>query len=230
MGGRKIAMIDDADYLNAEGANCLLKTLEEPPPRSVLILIGTSPAKQLPTIRSRCQLIRFGRCRPTSVAELLLSQGLVGRCGRGPAAGPVLRRERPAGRWNWPIRALWAFRDTLFERLAAPVLDSVRLAPTVVGLRRRGGQGGAAPPRPAAAGGGLRRRLLSPVASCRRAAPRSPDDADLRALIEKALERSRDADGVAARLDRCLDAAEQIDRNANQTTLIEAWLDGLAAV
>ncbi len=39
----KIAVIDDADYLNAEGANSLLKTLEEPPPRSVLILIGTSP-------------------------------------------------------------------------------------------------------------------------------------------------------------------------------------------
>ena len=53
MGGYKVALIDDADYLNAEGANCLLKTLEEPPPRSVLILIGTSPAKQLPTIRSR---------------------------------------------------------------------------------------------------------------------------------------------------------------------------------
>ena len=59
MGGRKIAVIDDADFLNAEGANCLLKTLEEPPPQSVLILIGTSPAKQLPTIRSRCQLVRF---------------------------------------------------------------------------------------------------------------------------------------------------------------------------
>ena len=48
LGGRKIAVIDDADALNAEGANCLLKTLEEPPPRSVLILVGTSPAKQFP--------------------------------------------------------------------------------------------------------------------------------------------------------------------------------------
>ncbi|HND51659.1 MAG TPA: AAA family ATPase, partial [Pirellulaceae bacterium] len=52
-GGRKVAIIDDADYLNVEGANCLLKTLEEPPPKSVLILIGTSEQKQLPTIRSR---------------------------------------------------------------------------------------------------------------------------------------------------------------------------------
>ncbi len=61
MGGRRIAIIDDADYLNEEGANSLLKTLEEPPPRSVLILIATSLERQLPTIRSRCQTVRFGR-------------------------------------------------------------------------------------------------------------------------------------------------------------------------
>ena len=54
-GRRKIAILDDADYLNKEGANCLLKTLEEPPPQSVLILIGTSEQRQLPTIRSRCR-------------------------------------------------------------------------------------------------------------------------------------------------------------------------------
>ena len=88
-GGRKIAIIDDADFLNAEGANCLLKTLEEPPPQSVLILIGTSPAKQLPTIRSRCQLIRFRPLRTDQVEELLL----VPRAGRRavgspPAGGP----------------------------------------------------------------------------------------------------------------------------------------------
>ncbi len=89
LGGRKIAMIDDADYLNAEGANSLLKTLEEPPPRSVLILIGTSPAKQLPTIRSRCQLIRF---RPLPIQDgrrVVGVEGVCGRSGRGPATRPV---------------------------------------------------------------------------------------------------------------------------------------------
>ena len=60
-GGRKIAIVDDADYLNAEGANSLLKTLEEPPPKSVLILISESEHRQLDTIRSRSQLVRFGR-------------------------------------------------------------------------------------------------------------------------------------------------------------------------
>ena len=42
MGTRRVAVIDDADTLDGEAANCLLKLLEEPPPRSVLILIGTS--------------------------------------------------------------------------------------------------------------------------------------------------------------------------------------------
>ena len=57
-----------------------------------------------------------------------------------------------------------------------------------------------------------------------------PDDADLRRFLDEAAARS--AGGItaaAARLDRCLDALEEIDRNANQATLIEAWLDALAA-
>ena len=58
-GRRKVAVIDDADYLNQEGANALLKTLEEPPPKSLLILIGTSEQRQLPTIRSRCRRLRW---------------------------------------------------------------------------------------------------------------------------------------------------------------------------
>jgi len=117
MGGRKIAIIDDADYLNEEGANSLLKTLEEPPPRSVLILIGTSPAKQLPTIRSRCQLIRFRPLDAQIVTRLLVEHGSVeteaearrlsSHCGGSlhfvPSSTPSWRsRSWPAG--GWPRR------------------------------------------------------------------------------------------------------------------------------
>ncbi|HMO35876.1 MAG TPA: AAA family ATPase [Gemmatales bacterium] len=56
---RRIAIIDDADTFNEESANCFLKTLEEPAPQSLLILIGTAAERQLPTIRSRCQVISF---------------------------------------------------------------------------------------------------------------------------------------------------------------------------
>ncbi len=75
-GRRKIAILDDADYLNKEGANCLLKTLEEPPANSILILIGTSEQRQLPTIRSRCQIVRFSPLSETDVAELLVERGI----------------------------------------------------------------------------------------------------------------------------------------------------------
>lgn len=67
-GGFRIAIIDDADYFNSESANCLLKTLEEPPPHSIIILLGTSQQRQLHTIVSRSQLVRFS---PLSEQELL---------------------------------------------------------------------------------------------------------------------------------------------------------------
>src|SRR5262245_18642941 len=75
-GRRKVAIVDDADYLNKEGANCLLKTLEEPPPKSLLILIGTSEQRQLPTIRSRCQIVLFQPLAEGDVGELLVQRGL----------------------------------------------------------------------------------------------------------------------------------------------------------
>lgn len=68
---RKIAIIDDADFLNIEGANAMLKTLEEPPKNSIIILIGTSTARQLPTIRSRCQIIRFAPLETKIVEQIL---------------------------------------------------------------------------------------------------------------------------------------------------------------
>jgi DNA polymerase-3 subunit delta' len=70
-GGRKIAIIDDADFMNQEGANSLLKTLEEPPAHSLLILIGTSEQRQLKTIVSRSQIVRFQPLSEDQVSCLL---------------------------------------------------------------------------------------------------------------------------------------------------------------
>ncbi len=76
-GGRKIAIIDDADFLNQPGANSLLKTLEEPPPNSVLILIGTSEQRQLSTIVSRSQVVRFEALTNPQVLSILERTSLV---------------------------------------------------------------------------------------------------------------------------------------------------------
>jgi DNA polymerase-3 subunit delta' len=53
-GGWRVAIVDCADDLNGESANALLKILEEPPPRSVFLLVSHRPGTLLPTIRSRC--------------------------------------------------------------------------------------------------------------------------------------------------------------------------------
>jgi len=76
LGRRRVALIDDADCFSLESANCLLKTLEEPPPGSVLFLIGTSRSRQLPTILSRSQIVRFAPLPRDQLAQVLLQQSL----------------------------------------------------------------------------------------------------------------------------------------------------------
>jgi DNA polymerase-3 subunit delta' len=55
----RVAIVDAADDLNVNAANALLKTLEEPPPRGVLLLVSHSPGRLLSTIRSRCRRLAF---------------------------------------------------------------------------------------------------------------------------------------------------------------------------
>ncbi|MGN6464403.1 MAG: DNA polymerase III subunit delta' [Rhizobiaceae bacterium] len=58
-GGYRIVIVDPADDMNTNAANALLKNLEEPPSRTVFLLISHSPGGLLPTIRSRCQTVRL---------------------------------------------------------------------------------------------------------------------------------------------------------------------------
>jgi len=71
-GGMQIALIDPADAMNASAANALLKTLEEPTPSTVIILVADRPARLPATIRSRCQRIDF-RLPPRAQALVWLS-------------------------------------------------------------------------------------------------------------------------------------------------------------
>ncbi|NLE37557.1 MAG: DNA polymerase III subunit delta' [Pirellulaceae bacterium] len=226
MAGRRVAIIDDADYLNAEGANSLLKTLEEPPPRSVLILVGTSPARQLPTIRSRCQLIRFQPLPEPIVARLLLTQGHASDAAE--AARLAAHAEgSPERALELADPALWEFREKLLADLAAPSLDGLRVASAVSAFVDEAGRD--APPRRA------RLRLIVGFAAefyrrwlLVREGAEPPSDATLARAIRQAVNGPVRTEGsIAACAERCLDALEQIDRNANQTTLIECWIDDL---
>jgi DNA polymerase III subunit delta' len=76
-GSRKVAIVDDADTMNDASANSFLKTLEEPPERAILLLIASNLDALLPTIRSRCQLVRFSALDTSDIEQLLVAQDLV---------------------------------------------------------------------------------------------------------------------------------------------------------
>jgi DNA polymerase-3 subunit delta' len=229
MGGRKVAIIDDADFLNEESANALLKTLEEPPPHSVLILIGTTADRQLPTIRSRAQIIRFQPLTSEAVARILLDRGLV---------GDRSQAERLAAFSEGSVRRavaladdeLWAFRSELLSALASRPLETVRLAAALVPFVEAAGK--EAPARRQRA-----RLLVDFAVDFYRQLLRAlcgleiEGDADLARAVEKALAAwPFDAPAAGACVDRSLEAIRHIDRNAHQTTLLECWLDDLARI
>ncbi len=74
-GRRRVVIIDDADAMVTAAQNALLKTLEEPPASSVFVLITARPDMLLPTVRSRCPLLRFGPLTEQEVAAVLVARG-----------------------------------------------------------------------------------------------------------------------------------------------------------
>ena len=70
-GGYRVAIIDALDHMNRFGQNALLKTLEEPPPRSLILLISHNPGRVLPTIFSRCRRLNFHPLSEDELADFL---------------------------------------------------------------------------------------------------------------------------------------------------------------
>jgi len=72
----KVAILDQAHSMNPEAQNCLLKTLEEPKGKTVLILVAESPELLLPTIVSRCESIKFYQVGQEVIEKYLKEQGI----------------------------------------------------------------------------------------------------------------------------------------------------------
>jgi len=85
LGPRHVCIIDDAHKMQEPAQNCLLKTLEEPPLGTVIIIVSENPSALLPTILSRCQLANFERL-PTGSIERFLTE----RRGLAPEIAPVV--------------------------------------------------------------------------------------------------------------------------------------------
>ncbi|MEM8822800.1 MAG: DNA polymerase III subunit delta' [Pseudomonadota bacterium] len=82
-GSRRVVIVDAADDLNPNAANAILKLLEEPPANATLLLIAHQPARLLPTIRSRCRVLRLSPL-PTEALEAAILQA-----GGDPTAAPL---------------------------------------------------------------------------------------------------------------------------------------------
>lgn len=70
-GGWRVVIVDAADQMNRNAANAILKILEEPPKRSILLLLAHNPARLLPTIRSRCRVLKLSLLEDGVVSQLL---------------------------------------------------------------------------------------------------------------------------------------------------------------
>jgi len=66
-GGRRVVIVDDADAMNPSSANAILKLLEEPPEGAAILMISHRPSGLLPTIRSRCRVLR---CAPLGAQDM----------------------------------------------------------------------------------------------------------------------------------------------------------------
>jgi DNA polymerase III subunit delta' len=93
-GSYRVVIVDPADDMNTSAANALLKNLEEPPSRTVFILIAHSPGGLLPTIRSRCQMLRLA---PLSTEELVIALEASGSPLPSDEAGRAALAERAGG-------------------------------------------------------------------------------------------------------------------------------------
>jgi DNA polymerase-3 subunit delta' len=75
----RVYILDPAEDITTEGQDALLKTLEEPPPAAILILVTAYPDLLLPTIQSRCRRLRFGPLSEADVARVLVERHGIAR-------------------------------------------------------------------------------------------------------------------------------------------------------
>ena len=137
-GGHRVVIVDSADEMNPSAANALLKVLEEPPKGAVLILISHQPARLLPTIRSRCRVLRLNELDPDDMARALSGAGVETDGGAalfelaGGSVGAAIRLEAEDG--------LALYAEILGVIGTAPSMDRQRLAKLIEKVAARGAE------------------------------------------------------------------------------------------
>lgn len=138
-GGYRVVIVDPAEDMNASAANALLKSLEEPPARTVFILITHSPGRLLPTIRSRCQTMRLQPLAADDLAGLLSA---LGAAGEGEAAAAAAAQRARGSVRNAILLSQFGGAEiaAVLERLAGmerfDAAEALRLGDAVSGRER----------------------------------------------------------------------------------------------
>ena len=126
-GESRVFIIESAESMNESASNALLKTLEEPPPTTHIVLVTSRPSGLLQTIRSRCQTVRFAPLAPGELEKHLVESGK--RAGEEARLAAQLSSGRPGVALGLNLDTYRARRDAMFgvvEALAAGG-DRVRL-------------------------------------------------------------------------------------------------------
>jgi DNA polymerase III subunit delta' len=126
LGGRKVIVINPADRLHPSAANALLKTLEEPTPGTLFVLVSARPQQLLPTLRSRCFRLDFRVPDGADALDWLRAQGIedaetvLAHVGGAPLAAAELARS-----------SFWRRRQDIARLLASPHATAGELARTI---------------------------------------------------------------------------------------------------
>lgn len=134
---RKVTIFDDASLMTEAAANALLKTLEEPPARTVFVLVAESEDDLPATVVSRCRVIRFGRVPETEVSTALVAMGVeverAAMTARIAAGSPGLALDLVADRGVGDFRRRWLGVPT---KVSSRPGDGFRLADEMLAAHR----------------------------------------------------------------------------------------------
>ncbi len=137
-GGCRVVIVDAADDMNLSAANALLKLLEEPPGSTVLFLVSHQPARLLPTIRSRCRILRLRELDQADMDLALFEAGIAaeGACGLHALAhgsvGEAVRLMNEGG--------LELYGEVMEVIATAPSMDRAKLLKFAEQAAARGGE------------------------------------------------------------------------------------------
>ena len=228
-GSHRVAILNDADDLNDEASNAFLKTLEEPPPGAVLMLIGTSAELQKETIISRCSVVRFDALPESEIAALLLEKGI--------ARDPV-DAQRLAALGEGSVSRACGLADQELERFRRSMIDELaaehgfqppELSQRIqVYIKQAGKESVNQRRRAALLIGELARFFRSVLWQTAGLAPPCPDPADRQAA--EILAHRLEPEDVLIAADRCIEANYYLTRRVYLPMILSSLVHDLGKV